>query len=239
MHTEFTACTHVSGICSYRRELLALAHVKIGSTVTMRRNEFTYLGFHLRWWWRGFLAASTVGRTLLTFIRLSIGIEESSILLNNISFILLSFCLQVARHPRFIRLSFDLFTAIAWVSCIEIVISTATASPAIFRELFPSLLLLLGLYRSRSGRLNVLRDTGWTDVTLYGRCFSLQLLFLSARESRYVCFKIQLAKAFWRHSFLNSIFLSLVVFSFFPNRKEIIDLEFRLVDFHRLFDSRV
>ena len=29
------------------------------------------------------------------------------------------------------------------------------------------------------------------------------------------------------------------MFSFFPNRKEIIDLEIRLVDFHRLIDSRV
>lgn len=163
---EFTAGAHVGGIRSDRRELVPLAHVGVRPAVAVSGNEFTDPGFHTGGRRFGVLSSITVGRAFLSLIGLSIGIEESAVFLYDVSLILLSFGLQMGRHALHVRLALHLLAAVARVSCGEIVVSAASTSPAILGELFPSLSLLLGLDRGRSGGLHIFGNAFGAQVSV-------------------------------------------------------------------------
>jgi hypothetical protein len=123
----------------------------------------------------GVLGTQTVG--LAEVVLVGIGVKERAIFLDDVILVLFTFFLKMLRLSFYILKVLYLFAAITKCFRLKIIVEALLTGPAVVRELLTPFLLLLGLDRSGSNRLDVLR--GFFRVESHCN-FALSLLPLSA-----------------------------------------------------------
>lgn len=139
--TEFARVRgRISGV---GRNLMAIvSRIKFSLQIELRRGL-------------GVLGTQTV--SLAEVVLVGIGVEERAIFLDDVILVLFTFFFKMLWLSFYVLKVLYLFAAITKCFWLKIIVEALLTSPAIVRELLTSFLLLLGLHRSGSNRLDVFR----------------------------------------------------------------------------------